>query len=178
MQAKIIAIVRKLVAFVDRRMPRTIQSGTVTAVDANTRTCTVDPGDGRLAWQDVRLQSVGSLGEGFFIKPKVGSSVLVALIDNDKANLCVVHTAEVDKIELNGNQYKGLVKVDDLVDKLNALENRFNNILTAFNSHTHIATIPVLNTPTPTAVPVPVLTDAPIVPTLATELTNDTVTHG
>lgn len=64
------------------------------------------------------------------IKPKLGSKVMVADLYGDKTQLLVVAFSEVESITINGGTLGGLVKIQDLTNKLNALVN-------TFNSHTH-----------------------------------------
>jgi hypothetical protein len=64
--------------------------------------------------------------------PAIGSNVLVCLIDNQNA-IGLVY-GELQEVLLRGDQYDGLVKVNDLVTKLNNLENDINNLKTAFSS--------------------------------------------
>lgn len=42
-------------------------------------------------------------------------------------------------ITLNNDDYGGLIKVEDLVEKINNLENALNNLITLYNTHTHVA---------------------------------------
>jgi len=51
-------------------------------------------------------------------------------------------------IELNGNS-DNLVRYSKLEDAFNELRTDFNNLVTAYNSHTHITTATVGGTPTP-----------------------------
>lgn len=72
---------------------------------------------------------------GFIIAPKVGSNVVVGF--SAKVDPFVMMFSEIENIYLdvesgiiiNGGDNGGVVKVQDLVGKLNALENLVNNIL-------------------------------------------------
>lgn len=108
---------------------------------------------------------------GFFIKPKVNSHVIV----NVEADLSYVSMfSEVDEILLNGDSFDGLVKIQQLVDKLNNLENAFNQHLALYNAHTHAG---VTSGGSSTAVPSAVDTNL-LTPTQQIELENQTVKHG
>lgn len=65
------------------------------------------------------------------IKPAVGSTVLVADLSNGKMrDLVVLMVENVEKVIFNGGELGGLIKIEELTDKLNALVN-------AFNAHVH-----------------------------------------
>lgn len=117
----------------------------VTAVDTATRTVDCEPLDESAPLLGVNLQANQNLTSGMVLIPKVGSYVIVALM-NDGVNGCVIATEEVEKAELvigetsivvaedgivlNGGEFGGLVKVEELTAKLNEL-------IEAFNAHTH-----------------------------------------
>lgn len=64
--------------------------------------------------------------------PEIGSNVLVGFVDNQNA-IGLIY-GELQEVLLRGDQYDGLVKVNDLVTKLNNLENDINNLKTAFST--------------------------------------------
>jgi hypothetical protein len=119
--------------------------GSVNSVDNNTRTCEVAPINYPGAvMRNVRL--TGSLlnQAGQYLKPKVGSLVLVSPIN--KYTGCVVMFSELDEIQVdcdetiyNGGENGGLVKIEPLIDKINQLETKYNDLVTIFNGHTHTA---------------------------------------
>ena len=106
----------------------------VNSVDTSARTCEVSPLNGKADLFDVRFQAELSLTEGVFIEPKVDSTVLVAFINSVQA--AVVLCSEVENIYIdtqgdtifNGGANDGMVKVIELVQKLNNLENDLNDI--------------------------------------------------
>lgn len=96
--------------------------------------------------------------------PEKGSKVLIAQINNNPADLFVVLASKVKKISLdagsllklamdlqsgsmgldlakglifNGGKNGGLPKVKPLLDKINRLEKTVNDLIQAFNTHTH-----------------------------------------
>lgn len=85
---------------------------------------------------DVRLNETSTANQGLIITPKQDSFVLVTAIDG--AEFFVSQFSEIENITLdvntdiiiNGGQNGGIVNINDLVDKLNAL-------VQSFNSHTH-----------------------------------------
>ena len=115
----------------------------VNSVDTSARTCEVTPLNGKADLFDVRFQAELSLTEGVFIEPKVDSTVLVAFINSVQA--AVVLCSEVENIYIdtqgdtifNGGTLDGMVKVGDLVTKLNNLENKVNDLVTWTSTHTH-----------------------------------------
>lgn len=101
----------------------------VVSTDENKRTCVVNDGVNDIV---VRLMSV--VDDGILIMPKVDS--IVSVLQSDKTEPIIVQFSEVEKIILMGGDNKGLVKVVELKNKLNNLENLVNNILTTLKSTT------------------------------------------
>ena len=157
--------------------------GKVISVDENKMTCDVDLQNSPDLF-DVRLRAVIDSNErGILIVPKINSYVLVGLIDNNIQSSFVCAFTEVDKyrllideIVLSGDSFGGLVKVNELTQKLNALESSVNQLTQTFNTHTH---------PSPPAPVNPVVTSPPTVPssisltpTNSSEIENQKVKHG
>lgn len=82
---------------------------------------------------------------------------------------------EDGQITLNDGALGGLVKVIDLVTKLNDLENKVNELLAAYNSHTHILT---LSTGTGTAAPTATQVSGTLTPTQRADIENDKIIQG
>lgn len=99
----------------------------VTSIDLTTLTCYCEPVNGNADITDVRLMAQKS--KGFLIIPKLNSVVCVTFIDDSNAYVSMF--SEIDEIQLNGENFDGLVKVADLTSKLNALENKVNDLITA-----------------------------------------------
>jgi hypothetical protein len=140
---------------------------TVDSVDIINKTCYCIPIDKSGDLQDVRLMASTSVG--FWIVPTINSVVLVTMLNNTTGY--VAQCSEFDFMYLNGDAYGGLVKVQELTDKLNDLENAFNQHILLYNAHTHAETS--VNTLVPNALDTQVL-----IPTIKTELENLTVKHG
>lgn len=122
--------------------------GTVSAVNGID---TIDVDVDGVLYNDVQLQSIidGS-GVSLLVVPKKGSAVLIGNIEHgtgyillsaDVADKIVIKQAddmyiEVAKnvIKLNGDSNDGLVKVKDLVSKVNGIENKVNSILQTLQS--------------------------------------------
>lgn len=144
---------------------------TVDSVDTVKKTCYCLPLDESKAdLMSVRL--IADVKNGFLIIPKVGSVVIVSYISNEMTYVSMF--SEVDEIQLNGDSYGGLVRVQELTDKLNNLENAFNQHLVLYNAHTHAG---VTSGGSSTAVPSAVDTNV-LTPTVKTELENTTVKQG
>ena len=140
---------------------------TVSAVSLADLTCTCTPVNGDADLLDVRLMSQSA--NGFLILPSVDSIVIVSSIDN--RTYYVSMFSEVDEIQLNGDTYDGLVKVGDLVTKLNNLENKVNAIITAYNAHIHVET-------GASTAPTVSLVVGTLTPTVQANIENTTVKHG
>lgn len=104
----------------------------VSDIDTVKCVCNCTPIDGSAVLVNVRLNA--SDKDGFKLIPKNNSIVLVTLINKTTGYVAMI--SEVDEIHLNGINEDGIVKVNDLVTKLNNLENLVNNILTTLKSTT------------------------------------------
>ncbi|MBQ7530849.1 MAG: hypothetical protein IJT12_04015, partial [Paludibacteraceae bacterium] len=115
-------------------------------------TCTVRLGSG-LELQDVRLRAVvNDKKPGILVKPTVGSHVLVADFSGGQlTDMAVLQYSEVDSITLNGGDLKGLIRIEDLTDKLNDLVLKVNDLTQTFNGHTHTCNLSVSTTGTAVA---------------------------
>lgn len=102
--------------------------GEVIAIDG--LTCTVKIGDAEI--EGVRLRaSLTEREREILVVPKIGSSVTLGCLTADLNNPVVLQVDEVESITVNGGQLGGLINIQDLTDKINAL-------VDAFNSHTHL----------------------------------------
>lgn len=140
-----------------------IVEGTVTDVDLDAWTCSVriGEGDGVSTFYDVPLKveidpaggAAVSARASFLEIPEEGTGCLFGFRDG---NLQRPQLYAVDKtvkilinaplVEFNGGQLGGMVKVIDLTEKLNNLENLVNNLIGLYNLHTH----PVISEGAPT----------------------------
>lgn len=167
----------ELVGSMLKKIPVSISVGTVSEVDKKKRSCTVKRVD-KPTLYDVRLNSViGDHKDHFTVFPKVGSYVLCLMID-EPTNCIIVAYAEPEEIALkigtqelkankdgfvfNGGKLKGMVKIDDLIKKLNALENQMG-------THQHLYVNSAGVTTSTASDPA---TNAPMAPTQQNELEN------
>ena len=109
---------------------------------------------------------------GFLIVPKLDSTVMVSF--ENEATGYVSMFSEVEEIQLNGENYEGLVRVADLTNKLNNLESDLNDLKQAFASWVVV--------PTDGGAALKAITStwygAPLSPTMQGEIENTTVKHG
>jgi hypothetical protein len=101
-------------------------TGVARNVDAEHGVCDVEiegkaPTEGAL---------IGNAESGVMVVPKDGSVVAVVWVS--KTTAVVVMVAEVEEIRLMGGQLGGLVKVEELVKKLNAVEKDLNSLKQVF----------------------------------------------
>lgn len=100
----------------------------VKSVDGDT--CVISCGDDE--FEDVLLTPlVDDDKNKILIIPAIGSTVLVAdLSEGERRLLQVITFSTFESITLNGGKLGGLVNINDLVSKLNAMVSKFN-------AHTH-----------------------------------------
>lgn len=167
MKNEIVEAIRKLAN--NNVMPYSVVC-TVESVNLTDKTCYCIPVNGDADLQNVRLNA--DKKDGFLLIPKADSLVVVSFINDSAGYISMV--SEVDEIHLNGTNYGGLVRINDLVTKLNNLEAAFNTHITNYNLHTHAGVAVGASTTTPVVTPdIQVLT-----PTIITDLQNNTVKHG
>ncbi len=151
---------------------------TVESVDVSKRTADVAPINGNAEIFDVRLQSALNGSNGLCIFPVVGSVVVVTFLN--KLTGYVSLFSEVDKITLDteneitidGGQNGGLVKINDLLNKINTIESKLNALQTDYSIHTHID--PATGFTGPLTIP---FIATPITPTLLIDIENDKIKH-
>jgi hypothetical protein len=122
------------------KLPVQVVVGKVISVDKSSMTCDIDLQTAP-NMIGVRLRSViDGKEQGILVVPKIGSNVLVGLIDNRKQSAFVIGFGEVenvrvlcDDIELAGNSFGGLVKVEELKSQLNKTNQLLQSILGIFN---------------------------------------------
>jgi hypothetical protein len=142
----------------------------VSNVDKVKKICDCTPINGKAIMYNVKLMSDDKTG--FLLVPKNDSIVIVTMVN--KYTGYVAMCSELDEIQLNGTNYDGLVKINDLVTKLNNLENKVNTIISTFNAHTHTGVTSGFSS---TAV-TPTLVAGTLTPTVKANLENTKVKHG
>ena len=114
---------------------------------------------------------MANIDNGFLLIPEVNSIVVVSFLSDSSAYVSLV--SKVSEIQLNGTNYDGLVKVQELTDKLNNLENKLNDLITACSSQV------VTLAPSGTFPLASFFTSVtPLIPTQQTEIENQKVKQG
>jgi hypothetical protein len=142
----------------------------VLSVDEASRTCFVQAVGGR-ANNKFTARLMASVDDGMLIIPAINSSVIIAMSDFSRAH--VAQYSEVDRMILRGGDLGGLARVIGLVGKFNAIENKLNDLITKFNTHTHNVT--ATGAPTgPNLLP----EVGGVTPTVRGDIENVSITHG
>ena len=121
-------MIRKLAGFEDLLYESAVCR--VSDIDTSKNTCTCTPIDGSAEFTGVQLSMDKS--KGFLLIPKNGSLVVVTQLNDFDGFVSMV--SDVDQIYLRGDGEGGLVKLNDLVSKLNVIENDINTLKTAFST--------------------------------------------
>lgn len=163
----------------------------VTDVQEDKRTCTVISisSETQMEYSDVGLMP--QVADGILYVPKVGSIVVVE--NNTNLQPYVFMFSELDKvllvtgdqsiemkdggIKFNNGSFYGLVKVKELTDKLNNLENKVNDLIGTYNSHTHIVVTTAASGTWTSATGLP-QESGTLTPTTQSEIENKVITHG
>lgn len=155
---------------------------TVTAVNLDSNTIDCEPIGGNAITDMPSVQLTAEVDDGFLLIPAIGSTVLVLFSKRQPpyvtmfSELQGVQVTIGDKaIEMSGEKtifnsgsFGGLIKINDLVAKLNNVENLLNSLIVKYNAHVHTAN----NTPTLS------IETGSITPTTVIEIENPTVVHG
>jgi hypothetical protein len=157
--------------------------GTVDSIEGNTCTCIISD---QMPLSGVQLQA--AVCDGWLLVPSIGSTVVImystrndpfiALYsDIDRAYLQVgnssIELLKDGSITLNDGSDGGLVKGSPLVQKLNNLENKVNDLITTFNSHTH----GVVAVGSPTSVTTTPISGS-LTPTTTSDIESQKITYG
>lgn len=119
--------------------------GTVRDVDSDSRTCTID--DDGVEYYNVALQCITGNETGILVVPAIGAQALALRIEDSDTFAVVavseVHSCRIDiggrSIEIDGNEVRfndgsvGATRTDKLTEKLNAVENRLNTLLSTLS---------------------------------------------
>lgn len=132
--------------------------------------CTCAPINGNSDFLKVRLQAGD--GNGIIMIPKVGSVVMVQPI-NDETGFVSLFSS-IDSIQFLDGTHGGLIKIDDLVTKLNNVESDINDLKTAFSSWVTVASDGGAALKAITAT----WFGLPLTETKKSDLENELITHG
>ena len=142
---------------------------TVLSYDEDSKTIDCEPIDGSADFLTVKLQA--EVSSGVLIVPKVGSFIILEQTSNDSAYVSLF--GEVDEIILMDGENGGLVKVSELVDKMNNIENKLNTLLSTFNTHVHTG----VTTGAGSSGTTPSIVSGSLTPTQIQDLENDKISH-
>lgn len=102
----------------------------VLSVNKDKKLCSVRVTSNDVEYPEVRLSAVnGTITTGFILYPKVGSTVVIGVIDGSPEAV-VVMFSDVDSIELLGNTYS-IVKAETLTTELNKMKATVDAITSA-----------------------------------------------
>lgn len=157
--------------------------GKVKDVDEQHRTCTLD--DDGLEMPGIRLQCITDKDKGICIFPKENSLALAVCVEGNE-DWMIVDCSEIDKIRIDVGQSNievkdseivinggsiGMAKTDKVTEKINALEQRCNDIVMALQGVT------IALAPTGTFPLAPFFTMQPIMTTAQSELEDTKLKH-
>lgn len=158
--------------------------GIVTSVDEDKRTAEIEPIDGSGTIFDVKLQANESGTTGLVTIPAEDSEVVVTFLSKDTAFVSLCTDVEkilidTEEITINGGDNGGLINIEALVTKINAVEDALNSFITSFNSHTHITTATVSATAVPGVIAPPTVSSTDTITDTLTvgDIEDDKITH-
>lgn len=97
--------------------------------------CLCDVEIGRIVIPGVRLRASETEDQGaMLLTPKIGTAVTVGSLSGDLSQLVVLQVDHIESIVINGGKLGGLINIEALTDKINEL-------IQAFNNHTHQVTV-------------------------------------
>ena len=109
----------------------TICQGIVKSVSGNL--CEVEIG--KITIPGVRLRASEAADDNeILVTPRIGTAVVVGSLSGDLTKLAVLQIDHIDSIVVNGGKLGGLVNIGQLTDNINEL-------VEAFNKHTHQVTV-------------------------------------
>jgi len=120
---------------------------------------------GEGTYSNIRIQA--NPGNGILLVPTVGSYVIVGKLG--KVTGYIALASDLDSIQFLDGSYGGLIKIQELVDKLNTVEDKVNDLITYINTHVH----PSTGTP-----PSPLYAGGSLTNTTVNDIENDLITHG
>lgn len=150
----------------------------VDEVDEDTMTITGTEVSSSIQFFNVRIKPISDAvkTDSFILIPAVGSYVYCSTVNNEQSNLQITAFSEVSQIYLKGDANLGLVKITELVDKLNQLEESLNAVIDLLKTHVHPVT--ALGTPTGTSPTLTTIDTNKINPiTAIADLENEFVKH-
>lgn len=106
----------------------------VVSVDNSSKTCDVKTLADEMLMFDVRLMA--NDGNGVLLVPSEDSIVGVSMVNDIEGYVSLF--SQIDSIQYGDGTFDGIVKVIDLVEKLNILESDLNDLKTALSGWTPV----------------------------------------
>ena len=103
---------------IKKAIPQVLQWATVTSVDWQEKTCEATDLDTKLPFLNIAL-GIG----GMYIKPKVGSLILVGMVENNESQPFLLNAQEVEAYELKADKFTLHNETIDFKTLLNELLN-------------------------------------------------------
>lgn len=147
---------------------------------------------------EITLNTVKGDNAGIILVPKVGARCILAAVDTDSGVYTLLRASEYDKIKIkagdrtlevkdgqwtfDGGSNGGLIKIDSLVEKLNNVENKMNDLIAVFLNHKHVSATsgsPTSNVQSPTLLLDMILPNTlqQLETTQSTQIENKKITH-
>ena len=101
---------------IKKAIPQVLQWATVTSVDWQEKTCEATDLDTKLPFLNIAL-GIG----GMYIKPKVGSLILVGMVENNESQPFLLNAQEIEAYELKADNFTIHNEKVDFKTLLNAL---------------------------------------------------------
>lgn len=160
----------------------------VTEVDEDARTVDVEPLNGDAEIFGVRLQPDMEGTTGIVMIPKVDTNVVVTFLNKstgyvslvtDPSQILIDCDEGEESIVFNGGSNGSFIVIQSLVDRLNAIEDAHNGLVTTFNSHFHTTTATISASPVVGVITPPTAssTDTIAPTTSVSDIENNVIKH-
>lgn len=143
---------------------------TVISVNTPNKTCEVKTIADQMRVFDVRL--ISNNGNGVLFIPSVNSVVGVCMINEVEGFVSLY--SQIDSIQYGDGSFNGMIKVDDLVTRLNTIEQDINDLKTALSGWTPVPSDGGAALKTALAS----YYSSSLTETVRADLENDKITHG
>lgn len=154
---------------------------TVESVNEARRTVTARAIGGGAVTGIIDVQLMAEVDDGVLIIPRVGSTIIVGYSTYTRPYVALF--SDVEKVVLLGGEHGGLVRIADLVDRLNKIEEKVNDLIGKFNDHvqaynTHTHPVTAVGSPTGPTTATAQTESGTLTLTKREDMENEQVTHG
>lgn len=146
------------------------------------QTCIVDIITGNDINKLYNVELSAGIADGLIVIPVINSKVYV--LSSIYCNPFIIQYSDVSKYNMIGSEFGGLIKIIELTEKLNNLENKVNDILdnlttlkSDYNSHLHTSGGSGSPTTTPT-VPTTIVVPSDLTLSERDDYENKSINHG